>query len=253
MLLLNDSFLLDWHWLDFDELDSTNTSALTYAQKLVPYQKTVITAVKQTAGKGRRGHAWQGLDGNLFFSLVLNEKLENLSKLVLLSSLVLFLTIKELSGKLNLKLQLKWPNDVFVNNAKISGILFEKGEGDILIAGIGVNIVHAPSLPEAAYDATSLKNVGILTDRVTFLKNYLEFWEKTRDTWFKNGFEPLKNLWLENAMGLNEEVCVTDGNKMIKGIFSGVSDDGALLLDTSHEIVKIYAGDVSFFSKDIVK
>ena len=37
MLLLNDSFLLDWHWLDFDELDSTNTSALTYAQKLVPY------------------------------------------------------------------------------------------------------------------------------------------------------------------------------------------------------------------------
>ena len=40
---------------------------------------------------------------------------------------------------------------------------------------------------------------------------------------------------------------------MIKGIFSGVSDDGALLLDTSHEIVKIFAGDVSFFSKDIVK
>lgn len=253
MMLIKDSFLMGWHWLDFDEVDSTNTSALTYAQKLVPYQKTVITAVKQSAGKGRRGHAWQGLDGNLFFSLVLNEKLENLSKLVLSSSLVLFLTIKELSGKLNLKLQLKWPNDVFVNDAKISGILFEKGEGDILIAGIGVNIVHAPSLSEAAYDATSLKNVGILTDRITFLKNYLEIWEKTRDTWIKNGFEPLKNLWLENAKGLNKEVFVSDGNKMIKGIFSGVSEDGALLLDTSHEIVKIYAGDVFFDEKDVEK
>lgn len=240
-----------WQWLDFDEADSTNNVARALTEEMVVGSKAVVSAVRQTAGRGRRGRQWIDCAGNLFMSLAVEAAVKDLGRLVLLSSLCLFKTIKELSKDVDVKVELKWPNDVLVNGGKISGILLEKGSGDYFVIGIGVNIAASPKGNVAAYPLISLREAGIDTDRVTFLKNYVAIWDKTRDTWDKEGFEPLRQMWLANVKGLGEGINVTDEKEAKKGIFSGVDEDGALLLGGADGIRKIRAGDVFYIKENV--
>lgn len=240
-----------WQWLDFDEADSTNNVVRALTEEMASGGKVVVSAVRQTAGRGRRGRQWIDCAGNLFMSLAVEAAVKDLGRLVLLSSLCLFKTIKELSDNANAKVELKWPNDVLVNGGKISGILLEKGSGDYFVIGIGVNIAASPKGNVAAYPLISLREAGIDTDRVTFLKNYVAIWDKTRDTWDKEGFEPLRQMWLANVKGLGEEINVTDEKETKKGIFSGVDEDGALLLGGADGIRKIRAGDVFYIKENV--
>lgn len=240
-----------WQWLDFDEADSTNNVARALTEEMASGSKVVVSAVRQTAGRGRRGRQWIDCAGNLFMSLAVEAAVKDLGRLVLLSSLCLFKTIKELSKDVDVKVELKWPNDVLVNGGKISGILLEKGSGDYFVIGIGVNIAASPKGNVAAYPLISLREAGIDTDRVTFLKNYVAIWDKTRDTWDKEGFEPLRQMWLANVKGLGEEINVTDEKETKKGIFSGVDEDGALLLGGADGIRKIRAGDVFYIKENV--
>ncbi|MDO5386897.1 MAG: biotin--[acetyl-CoA-carboxylase] ligase [Pseudomonadota bacterium] len=240
-----------WQWLDFDEADSTNNVVRALTEEMASGSKVVVSAVRQTAGRGRRGRQWIDCAGNLFMSLAAEASVKGLGRLVLLSSLCLFKTIKELSDNADAKVELKWPNDVLVNGGKISGILLEKGSGDYFVIGIGVNIAASPKGNVAAYPLISLREAGIDTDRVTFLKNYVAIWDKTRDTWDKEGFEPLRQMWLANVKGLGEEINVTDEKETKKGIFSGVDEDGALLLGGADGIRKIRAGDVFYIKENV--
>lgn len=143
--------------------------------------------------------------------------------------------------------KLKWPNDVLVNGAKISGILLEKGEGEYIIAGIGVNIIAAPGAASGLlYQATSLKEAGIETDRVSFLKAYLKRLNGFLELWEHQGFVAVRDLWLQNARGLGTEITVTTEKEVKRGIFRGVDDDGLLLLEEAGHLTKIYAGDVFY-------
>lgn len=240
-----------WQWLDFDEADSTNNVARALTAEMVSGGKVVVSAVRQTAGRGRRGRQWIDCAGNLFMSLAVKAEMKDLGRLVLLSSLCLFATIKELSKDVKVKIELKWPNDVLVNGGKISGILLEKGSGDYFVIGIGVNIAASPKGNVAAYPLVSLREAGIDTDRVTFLKNYVAIWDKTRDTWDKEGFESLRQMWLANVKGLGEKINVTDEKETKKGVFFGIDEDGALLLGGADGIRKIRAGDVFYIKENV--
>lgn len=241
----------DWQWYDYGEIGSTNDAALALTSGLRSGQKIVVTAERQTSGRGRRGRSWIGCEGNLYMSLGIEAALIELDKIVFMTSLCLLLTINELRKNVKVEVKLKWPNDVLVNGGKVSGILLEKGQGDYLIVGIGVNIAAAPQVEGLIYPAVSLKEAGIETDRITFLKKYLAIWDKTRDTWGKEGFEPIREMWLENVKGLNEEIFVINENNEKKGLFLGVDENGALLLKTAEGVIKIRAGDVFYLRKDV--
>lgn len=230
-----------WGWLDLDEIGSTNDEAIR--QSAAPLaEKFVITAKKQNQGRGRRGRSWIAVPGNLFSSLVLKVMLQDIGQMVFVVSLSLLEAIKQLNPKADVKL--KWPNDVLVNDKKISGILLEKGADDYMVIGIGVNIVGAPELTEASYESVSLKNTGIEIGRLDFLELYLECFDRNYHLWQNSGFAPIKEKWLANAKGLGEEIVVNLENGKKTGRFSGVDENGLLLLETSGQIEKIYAGDV---------
>ncbi len=236
----------DWIWQEFDELDSTNNQALAWSKVAVSGQRCVITAKKQTSGRGRRGRQWIGLEGNLFMSLVFEAAPCDLSKFVFISSLSLLNTINQVKKGKAIEVQLKWPNDVLLNGAKVSGILLEKGEGDFLISGIGVNIAYAPEAKDLIYPATALSAVGIKTDCHAFLKEFLCQWNKLLDLWHNQGFQAVLDIWLKSAKSLGEEIVVKNENKTIKGKFVGVDENGALLLLQGENVIKILAGDVFF-------
>ena len=226
-----------------DEVGSTNDAAKDYAQKAAG-QKLVIAAKRQTAGRGRRGRSWLSLDGNLFFSMLFEFELKNLGKLIMASALSLLDAIKQYDKTADVVL--KWPNDVLLNGAKVSGILLEKGEGEYMITGIGVNIRQSPQGADMLYPTTSLKAAGIETTPDEFLHKYL--FEFTANLKLAN--EDLRQKWLDNAKGIGAEIVVRQNGQEQKGIFMGIDENADLLLKTEREEEKILAGDVFYVGEE---
>ena len=237
----------DWQITQYEEVESTNDIALDMAN-IIESGYYVIKAQKQTNGRGRRGRTWESLYGNLFFSMLFKFDIRKAGELAVICSLSLLQVIKKLNVLANVKL--KWPNDVLLNSAKVSGILFEKANGDYIVAGIGVNIAQSPKNAEMLYPVISLKEAGIDTSADDFLKLYLEVFTDNLNLYAENKFERLRKLWLDNAKGLNERVIVRQNGKDIGGIFRGIDESGALLSESNGKVSRILAGDVFFEERE---
>src|SRR5262249_49114566 len=146
-----------------ERIDSTNEEAKRLATADAP-QGTLVWAGEQTAGRGRRGRGWVSPAGNLHISLLLRPncppavacQVNFAAGVALAAALADFLP----AGK---TASLKWPNDVLVGGAKVSGILLEAsaaadGMVDWLVVGVGVNVVQAPR--DTPYPASSLHRDG---------------------------------------------------------------------------------------------
>lgn len=236
----------DWEWLDYAELGSTNDKAKEISARL-QRQKFVVTARVQTAGRGRRGRSWTSIPGNLFMSMGVEIAPRDWGQLVFVVSLSLLETLLALHPCLQIKL--KWPNDVLINGGKISGILLEKGEGDYIIIGVGVNIVEVPALPGMVYPTESLSAAGLKTSPDALLKSYLLVFDNNLKTWQTQGFSNILNRWLKHARGVGEVIQVNLEKESKTGIFLGLDDNGLLLLQNGDKIEKICAGDI-FFKKN---
>src|SRR6202142_2440869 len=138
----------------FASIDSTMTVAARLAREGCP-SGTVVGADEQTAGIGRHGHSWHSEPGaGLYVSVVLRLHLSSdaLPVVMLALSLATQQAIAEVTG---LAPDLRWPNDVLIDEKKCAGILAQF-EGDAVIAGIGINVGHTQFPPDLAPIATSL-------------------------------------------------------------------------------------------------
>lgn len=236
-----------WRILRYEEVGSTNDIAKMLSAE-PPARRFVVTARRQTSGRARRGRSWQSLDGNLFMSQAFPLELRYLNDAVFLVSLSLYEAVTAFAPRGEVRL--KWPNDVLIENRKISGILLEKGENEYIIAGIGVNIASAPPAREPLlYPAAALADFGVRTDCPKFLEAYLHAFDGNFDLWRQQGFMPIREKWLSHAKGLREEIVVNLEKRRETGIFEGLSENGALLLRQRDEIVPILAGDI-FYKKE---
>lgn len=233
-----------WKIIEFEELGSTNDKALEYSASAAKGSCTVIKAQRQTNGRGRRGHTWTGLDGNLFFSMLFEFDIAWAGRLSVISALSLGKCIKKLASEADV--QFKWSNDVLLGGAKASGILLEKGSGDFIVDGIGVNIKHSPDGKDMPYPVTSLAEYGINVSADDFLRLYLDIFSEDMTILEKEGFEPLRRQWMQNARGLGGRVSVDSGKGAVKGIFEGIDGSGFMVLNTDGKKRVISAGDVIY-------
>ena len=224
--------------MQFAEVGSTNDTAAEYAD--VAGKRLVITAKRQTAGRGRRGRKWQSLDGNLFFSLLLEFPLKELGKLIMAATLGLAETVRFFAPEA--KVQIKWPNDVLINNAKVSGMLLEKGAGEYMIIGIGVNTAQSPNSAEMLYPTTSLREAGITVTAADFLQQFLPTFAAN----IAREAADLRQEWLQNAKGIGEKITVKQNGGEQNGIFEGIDDNADLILRIGDKKQKILAGDVFY-------
>lgn len=140
----------------FEQLESTNTTAMEARYK----HAEVITAEHQTNGRGQRGNVWAAAKGaNLTFSIVV-EPLHLKAWQQFVVSMVAALSVKDLLAEYKINAKLKWPNDIYVNNHKIAGILIEHllmggEELSKSVIGIGLNI-NQRHFPPMAVEPTSL-------------------------------------------------------------------------------------------------
>lgn len=235
----------------FDSIDSTSEEAKRRA-KSGDLTAVWIAAREQRQGKGRLGRVWISPPGNLYITALFPEPngIEVATRIPFAAALA----VSDLClGVLpNAAVKLKWPNDVRLNQAKLSGILTESGEtnGALWVAvGIGVNIRFVPEGTEQA--ATCLKDAGapdVLQPEhlVDDLRTALAM----RVDQARNHFEATLADWLERAEALGQTVEAGPPNARISGTFTGLADDGGLemrLPDGSH--VTIRAGDVDLVRK----
>ena len=229
-----------WFHIDLDETSSTNDDARILFDKLK--KKCIVSAKHQTNGRGRLGRKWESDKGNLFVSFAYPIEIEKIGHYVILSALATFQTVKYFAP--NFRTKIKWPNDILIENKKVCGILFEKGEGDCWIMGIGINVQTTPQIQNPIYKMTSFKDFGIQTDRITVLKKLVQNFDTLEALYKKNGFEPIRQSWLDNAFSRAKKVCIQNGKTKTEGILHSLDENGALVLKTSEGTKKIVAGDL---------
>lgn len=211
----------------------------------------VIWSLKQTAGRGRHGRAWESPQGNLHASILLRPgcEMRHAGHYGFIAALALHDTVRALLPQA--RIRLKWPNDVLADGKKISGILLETSSAPNrkihwLVIGIGLNAEHHPE--NTPYPATSLGALGAspaaLPDILNALLGRFFRWKKTLE---KQGFAPVRAAWLENAQKGQLSVRLPD--QTIKGAFDTLDDNGNLVLQLADGSKKaIAAGDVFFGS-----
>ena len=188
------------------------------------------------------GRAWQMPEGNLAMSgLIRPQPGEgNPAELGFVAALALDDAVSALTDPA--LIQLKWPNDVLLQGAKLSGILLER-EGDILILGIGVNLAAAPALPDRP--TAALADHGVQVSARDFGERLADSFTERRAQWRSDGFAATRADWLLRAHPIGTSLWVSGNEGRTEGRFAGLAADGALLLDgVDGRPHVIHAGDV---------
>jgi BirA family biotin operon repressor/biotin-[acetyl-CoA-carboxylase] ligase len=225
-----------------ERIGSTNDEARRLAGAGAPHG-TVVHADEQAAGRGRFGRTWFSPPGNLYLSVLLRLDLtpDRASELSFVTALTVADAIDALLPK-HSKATLKWPNDVLVDDGKIAGILVESIDGAQII-GIGVNVLEAPR--NAPYKTATLVGAGGIATVDGARDILLESLAKHLGAWTEHGFDPIRALWLARAHPIGTALRASIGGRTEEGLFAGLDEDGAMLLDTPDGRKRIVAAEVS--------
>jgi BirA family biotin operon repressor/biotin-[acetyl-CoA-carboxylase] ligase len=225
-------------------------------------------AEHQTAGRGRRGNAWISEKNNsLTFSLAYHfEAKTNLRTLQPLSLVVGLAILKSIAQYWNTDLDtlkskglgLKWPNDLYLGNAKLGGVLIESGQktgGDPIwtIIGVGLNLNDLKTPIDSTYLVSSLDQVNIpnkkVLDRLTLWKVITKQLIQELDEFTNRGFVFEALNWNGFHIYHDQDVIVTENQKIIQsGKVIGVDSQGALMLETPIGIQTVHNGNISIRS-----
>lgn len=238
-----------WPVIRFDEIDSTNEEARRRAAQ-GDFGPCWLTAALQTAGRGRLGRTWDSPTGNLFATALFRftgPPAE--AALICFSAGLAVLDAARAAGVDASTLKLKWPNDVEAGPAKLAGILIETGQaqgGLWVAAGFGVNIAIAPPRPDRQTACLAqLPGGGSLTAEryIAFLD--IAFRARLMQL-AREGFEPVRQAWLNHAAHLGKRVETNPAGGKISGVMRGMNADGALILELdSGALHHVRAGEIS--------
>ncbi|MFH1655708.1 MAG: biotin--[acetyl-CoA-carboxylase] ligase [Candidatus Omnitrophota bacterium] len=232
----------------YEIANSTMDIAFNLALDSSP-EGTVVCAESQHKGRGRLGRSWLSPKSKgVYLSIILRPSFipSETPKLTLLAAVAVAEAIREVSG---LTPQIKWPNDLLLNEKKVGGILTElNAEMDrtkFVILGIGINVnTKKSSLPAGAISLKEEKKESV--SRVELTKAILRNIDMLYSLFQKEGFSPIIEKWRDLSSTLGKRVKVSSQNKQIEGEALDIDKDGGLLIrKDSGFIEKIYAGDLT--------
>jgi len=230
----------------YPQITSTMETARGEALRGVA-EGTVVIADKQTAGRGRLERGWLSPEGCIALSVVLYPESKYLSSMIMVASMAVVSAVNAITG---LQPQIKWPNDVLINDKKVCGILVESGTKDAdthyAVVGIGINVnIDAGCLKDVALPATSLSvELGGEVSRLEMVRRLLVEFERLY-LLAKEG-DAVYRQWRDRLVTLGRQVTARCGEKVYEGTAEAVDSDGNLLLRQSGgDTIRIAAGDVS--------
>jgi|HubBroStandDraft_4_1064222.scaffolds.fasta_scaffold339058_1 BirA family biotin operon repressor/biotin-[acetyl-CoA-carboxylase] ligase len=232
---------MTFHVQHHERLDSTNDAVRQLAAAGAPHG-TVVHADEQSAGRGRFGRTWYSPPGNLYLSVLLrlDRPVSATAELGFVTALTVADAVDALLPK-QIKSTLKWPNDVLVDDGKIAGILIEQADAAQII-GVGLNVLEAPR--NAPYKTATLVGSGGIATVDGARDLLLESLAKHLDAWLEHGFAPIRAAWLARAHPIGTSLRASIGGRTEEGLFAGLDEDGAMLLDTPDGRKRIVAAEV---------
>ena len=218
----------------FDEIKSTSAKAKELAADNP--DGTVIIAERQIEGRGRMGKGWYSPPGGIWLSMILKPKIppDQVHKLTIVAGVA----VAEVLSELGLKAEVKWPNDILINEKKVCGILTEMdAELDVVnyvIVGIGIdaNIDLDMLPPITMMQTTSLsEELEGDVDRIALVRGILERFEQHYTTFLTGDFHAILKRWREHSSTIGRRVKIVAGLRMIKGEAVGIDHDGELIVE----------------------
>ncbi|MBO4309499.1 MAG: biotin--[acetyl-CoA-carboxylase] ligase [Lachnospiraceae bacterium] len=234
-----------------DEIDSTNEEAKRMI-KNGTNKDFVILAKKQTNGKGRKGRSFYSpKDTGIYYTYVhfSEEELKNDLKVTVASSVIASKAIKEAFER---ECRIKWVNDLYFDNQKISGTLCEcllkgsfENDKNAIIVGIGINVSTSDFPEDISRKAGSIcvENNPEAYDKTIILIT------KGLSDFFKNlSLREYMDYYKSNSLVLNKYVELSDANGVIdKGIVKDFDEDGSLILSNEKGEAKYDSGEISLY------
>ena len=236
--------------LSFNSLRSTNRFATKLLSKTCPRPGTVISAVNQSAGEGQYGREWFGSKGkNLYSSVILLPKIPP-SQQFLINAFVSLAVRDAISVLIRRNATIKWPNDIYVGDRKVAGILIQNTISanaiQSTVAGIGIN-VNETNFPDSLSTATSLSlecgGFIALHSVFTQLLEELNEWQKRAVTLplatLRRHYE--KHLYkIERTVGFIN----LSNQEEFEGRIKGVDDYGRLLVQVGNQSKTFMHGEI---------
>ncbi len=228
----------------YDQLDSTQT-ALVQAPSSTGYSWRALVALQQGAGFGRQGRVWQSTRGQVAVSWRGWVSIPN--EFVGLMSLAAALAIADALNVFNVPdVCFKWPNDIYVRNKKLAGVLVsvcqQKENRFDIVLGIGLNRLHA-SLPEQAVALADI--IPQPPSLSAVLAELLMAWHRWKVVLMSEaGRDQVRIAWLARALWMNAPVRVLLQDTYINGVFVGITSSGLLRVATDDGEKVFAAGEV---------
>lgn len=213
---------------------------------------TVVLTDQQLRGRGRGDRSWHSPPGvGVLCSIILRPKLlPSSGQLITLMTAVA--VARAVSLKTDLSPQIKWPNDILVNEHKVGGILIEGKASPTgityVVVGIGINVNHTSAdLPERLLvSASSLRmELGETVERNALTAQLFVELESLYERLQQEGPKPIIEQWRSFSATLGQRVRVIQKDKVIEGIAVDVNEEGALLLRVKDDsLIEVHAGDI---------
>lgn len=235
----------------FETIDSTNNEAKRQISTLPANVKMSVYAARyQTAGRGQRGNRWDSKSGeNLTFSILLNLDGYGLNvRDQFMLSIVSSLSVSDFLRRHDIANKIKWPNDIYIGNKKVCGMLIEnsinKDTVNWSIVGIGLNLNQTEFPPQLVNPTSLLLSGGVrlepeqaLKDFVSMFKERLERLLTDKDT------DGLRNGYMDRLYKKDVHCQFYDciENKEITGKIKGISDEGLLLMEMPDMSMRKYS------------
>jgi len=238
--------------IDFIQLEtvsSTNTWAKENASKFNPSHLTCITALEQTAGRGRQEKKWISPKGSNLYTTLYFTAAENASYLSNLGQ-IMALSCAELLHEMKVPVQIKWPNDLLIHTKKIGGVLTEtvirnNCVGVVLGLGLNVNmpgaILRSIDQPATSLHLVLQKHLEPLSLLQPLLKLFIAHLTELQ----LRGFAPFQTRFLELLAYRGESITVHLPQEDVQGICDSITPDGRLKLRLpSGKFLTFSAGEI---------
>ncbi|MBB1354247.1 bifunctional biotin--[acetyl-CoA-carboxylase] ligase/biotin operon repressor BirA [Pseudoalteromonas sp. SR45-5] len=232
-------------------IDSTNSELMRRIQAKTTLESgTVIVAEMQQAGRGRRGRVWQSPFGaNLYYSYFwrLDDGLQAAMGVSIAVGLAVYDAIKALY---QVDVELKWPNDIYINKQKLAGVLVEldgQPQGPCqLVIGIGINLQMPESFSQHIDQAwTDLNQHTQKLDKNQLVASLTYHLEQRLAQYRQTGLQAMYEQWNSLNAFAGEYVELNTGHRSWRGICEGIDAQGGIRIRQDGEVKSYYGGEVS--------
>jgi BirA family transcriptional regulator, biotin operon repressor / biotin---[acetyl-CoA-carboxylase] ligase len=230
------------HIIRLERTDSTNNYAKSLLRQQVKTSEgTVIIAETQEHGRGQYGNSWNSESGlNLTFSIILFPKFLKPNEQFLLSQAVSLGIVEFIKTKIQLPVQIKWPNDILIEKKKVCGILIEnsimKDMVNESVVGIGLN-VNQTKFPKDILNVVSLKEISKEDFQLEILlKELLVSIQKYYLKLIQGKLDFIKEMYSMNLFQYQVEAPYIFNNEIVKGKITGVNKLGQLEMSVNDEL-----------------